>query len=372
MLRSTAAVVSALVLATGLAGCGGDDDGGDLAAGDGFSVEAALAELAVPDGQDDQLVMVSVADLDAAAAANDAGPRPDAPDDEAAEWLRTVAGSSGGETTPIVMVPPVDVVGGSRATPADAEDELGWSLLDVEAVAEVVAPPFRFAVVAGDLDEDTLADADLARDGDVFSVGVGEDGDIDPDATTAVRPIGAPLRMAAADGRLAVSTSTGAVEDWVGGEAETLADDDDLAAVAAALDDGDVVSAYLARGDFTSTAVALGNPEAAAQAADSLAISEPFAAVGIGWASDDGRPVFTVAYAFADEGAAADGSEQVEAAYAEGASLQTRQPLADLVELEEVTTDGAVVVARLTPVEEGRPQVLADMLLSRDLPFAHA
>ncbi len=352
MRRSPALVIAALLLPAGLVACS-DDGGGDrLASGDGFSVEGGLAELAAPrDIDEGQLVTLTVVDLEAAAAANGDA----APEDEEA----------------LVFVPPIEVLGGSRGARAEeVEDELGWSLDDVDALAEVVAPPFRFAVVTGDVDEDTLADADLAHDGDVYSAGEGEDLEANPDDVTAARPIGTPLRMVVDDGRLAASSSTAAVEGWLGDDAGTLADDEDLAGVAAALDEAGVASAFLARGDLTSRAAAVPDEELAERLADELPIAEPFSAVGIGWAAEDGEAVMTVAYAFADEDTATAAVTQVEAAFT-GDSLQTRRPLTDLVTVEEVESDGAVVVAHLTLGEDGRPQVLADMLINRDLPFVH-
>jgi hypothetical protein len=350
--RSPALVLAALLLPAGLVACS-DDGGGDrVAAGDGFSVEGGLAELAAPpDADEGQMITLTVVDLDAAAAANGGA----APDDEEA----------------LVFVPPIEALGGSRGARADeVEAELGWSLDDVDALAEVVAPPFRFAVVTGDVDEDALARADLAQDGEIYSAGDGEDLEQDPDDVTAARPIGAPLRMAVDDGRLAASSSTAAVEGWLEGDGDTLAADDDLAAVAAALDEADAVSAFLARGDLTSRAAAIPDEEVAERLADELPIAEPFSAVGVGWGAEDGEAVMTVAYAFGDEDTATAAVTQVEAAFT-GASLQTRRPLTDLVTVEEVEADGSVVVAHLTLGEDGRARVLADMLISRDLPFVH-
>jgi hypothetical protein len=366
--RRAAIVVSALALATVTSGCGGDDPD-HLAAGDDFSVEAALAELPVPDVDEDQLYTVTIADLDAATEINGAE-RPDDTDQQAvAQWLLPAQGTVApeGEDFAPIFVPPIETAGGSRAVQAaEFEDELGWSVVDVAAAAEVVVPPFRFGVVAGELDEATLEDADLeALEDGVFSAGEGEDGETHPDATTVARPIGAPLRLAADDGRLATSSSTEAVQDWASGEAATLAEDDALRAIAAALDDADAVSALLA--------VGIQGPEGNRPPGRDQPplIGEDFTAVGIGWGVEDGAPAITVAYAFADEATAEDAVDQVEAVYAEGVSLQTAEPISEKVTVGDVEADGSVVVAHLTLPEGNRPQVLADMLIIGDAPFTH-
>ncbi len=345
MLRRTAVVVSALALATGTtAGC--SDDGPDrLAAGDGFSVEAALAELPVPTEDGDGLTVVAF-DLEAAAEANGAGERPTAGGEELGRWLLTTTGTAtpeGEDGFPPVFLPPVEVLGSqSIAQVEEIEDEVGWSVLDVDAVAEATLPPQRFGVVTGAVGEDTFADAGLEPDEDgVVSVGEGEDGETDPDDTSAARPLGTALRMAADGDRLAVSSSTEAAAEWRNGEAETLAEDDDLRAIAAVLDDADALSAYL-----TVVGDGLG-----------------FTAVGFGWSVEDGEPRMTLAFAYDDEGAAEDGAGGIETAL-------TGDRIADQVALDEVEADGRVVVAHVRPGPEGRPQSTLDMLVQRDGPFA--
>lgn len=351
MRRTPALVLAALLLPAGLAACS-DDDPSEIATGDGFSVEAALAELPDPD-EDDLRLTVVVADMAEAAEANEAGERPTSGDDEdLGRWFLTATGSGApedGEVLPPVFVPSAEVLGTQRLLSAgEIEEELGWSVLDVDAVAEVLAPPFRFAVVTGDVGEDTLTDAGLEPDEDgVVSVGNGEDGETDPDAASAARPIGAPVRMAADGDRLAASSSTDAVADWVDGDPETLADRDDLRAVAAALDDADALSAYI------TTA---------------LDDEGGHTAVGIGWSVEDGESRITIAYAYGSEADAEDGADAVEAAFA-GASQQTGRPLADLLALDEVEVDGDVVVAHTRPGPEGRPQVAMALLQQGSAPF---
>ncbi|HEV7721735.1 MAG TPA: hypothetical protein VGO60_10640 [Iamia sp.] len=355
--RTAAVVVSVLALATAATGCGGDDPD-HLAAGDDFSVEGALAELPVPDLDDAPGIMVTVVDLEAAAEANEAGERPDADADEVGRWFSTATGSStDAEDVPPVFVPSVDTLGGNQLASLDEiRVELGWTFLDVDAVAEVLAAPFRFGVVAGDVGPETLKDAGLEETEEgVFAVGEGEDGEVDPEGATPARPLGSPLRTAAEDGRLVVASSTEAVFQWVDGEPETLAEDDDLRAVAAALDDADAVSAYL------TTAV----PGSGAEGDDE---QERFTAIGIGWAVEDGESRIAVVYAYDSEEAAETAVDQVEAAYG-ATTTTTNTPVSDQLALDDVEAKGAVVVAHVHPGPDGRPQSPLAMLQQGDVPF---
>lgn len=352
MSRRGAPAMAALlaVLASVLVGCS-DDDADGLRSGDGFSVEAALAELPMPPDDAGTNVTVTVADLAAAADANDAGERPAADDENIGRWLLAATGTaapSDRDDLPPVYVPPADVLGSHRSSPlAEVEDELGWSVLDVAALAEVSAPPFRFGVVTGEVGEGSFTAAGLEPDDDgIVSVGEGEDGEVDHEGVSAARPLGTPLRMAADGDRVALSTSTDAVAGWVDGGATSLADDDDLRAIAAALDDTGAVAAYL-------TVV----PE-----------RWGYRALGIGWSVEDGEPRMTLAYAFEGEGAAEAGADQVEAAF-DGVAERTSAPLADLLELDEVRADGTVVVARLRLGPEGRPQAPLELFLQGDALF---
>ena len=355
--RTAAVVVSALALATATVGCGGDDPD-HLAAGDDFSVEAALAELPVTD-EDGPGLTVTVFDLEAAAEANDAGERPDRDADEVGRWFSAATGvtTDEGEDFPPVYVASVETLGGNRLQSLDEiRSELGWTFLDVDAVAEVLFPPFRFGVVTGDVGPETLeaAGLDEGEDG-VFAVGEGEDEEFIPEEATAARPTGSPLRTAADDGRLVVSSSTDAVAEWVDGEPETLAEDDGLRAVAAALDDADAVSAYL------TTAV----PGSGAEGDDER---ERVTAIGIGWAVEDGESRIAVVYAYDSEEAAETGADAVEAAYGATSTI-ARTPISDQLELDDVEVDGTVVIAHVHPGPEGRPQTPYAMLQQRDVPF---
>jgi hypothetical protein len=347
--RSPALVPALALVAAGLVGCSDDGGGGDrLASGDDFSIEAALAELPVlPDSTVGANVVAY--DLTAAAEANGAGEKPSEGGDELGDWLLTATGTKAdGDELPPIVLPDVQVLGSrSIAQTEEIEDEIGWSVLDVDAVAEVALPPERFGVVTGDVDEDTLTAAGLDADDDgVFSVGEGEDGETNPEDVTAARPLGTPLRMAADGDRIAVASSTEAAAEWRDGEPETLAEDADLRAIAVALDEVGALSAFL-------TVL----PDEAA-----------YGAVGIGWSVEDGEARMTMVFAYDGEEAAEDGVGEIEGSLG-GTSAATATPISDRLTVDEVVAEGNLVVAHVRPGPEGRPSVPLDMLFTRDGPF---
>jgi hypothetical protein len=306
--RSPALALTALLLPAGLVACG-DGGGGGIASGDGFSVEAALAELPRPEGGDGYTVVAF--DLAAAARANGAGGAPDDPKD-GGEWFIQASGAiPEDDRFPPIFLPAAQILGvDGPLSFEETRDQLGFSYLDVDAVTEVTSRSFRFGVVTGDVGEDTLGSVDLEPD---------EDG---------VATTDDELYVAADDDRLATGTDAHEVADWIDGEDEALSDEGPLAAVAAALDDDDAVSAVL------TTLI----PRDAG-----------YRAVGIGWSVDDGESRQAIAYAFPDEAAAEDGAAQVEAAFEAG-------PGEEQLVLDEVEVDGSVVLARVRPGPEGRPQ----------------
>lgn len=371
-MRRSPTLVLALLLAPGLAAC--SDDGPDhLSAGDGFSVEAALAELPVPPDLDDgQPIAVNVLDLDAASEAAGADrPDADADRDDVEEWWARLSRPTDDEDVPPIPVPPFDAFGLGRVPAGTVEDELGLSLGAVHALAQVAAPPFVFGLAQGEVDEGDLAGADLDERDGVFTAGSGEDLEPNPEEATDVRGTGAPLRLAAEGDRIAASSTTEELEAWREGEGRSLAEDDDLRGVAAALDEADAVAAVILTGDFGERpAGGRQTPEQIEADAELIPVEEAFTAAGIGFALDDDETILTVAYAFADDAAAEAAADQVEAAYAEGVSLMTREPIADRLEVTDVGAEGAVVVARLRLVD-GPPGAIITMLGNHDTPFTH-
>lgn len=369
--------LTAATLTLALAACGGDDgDGGGLGTGDDYSVEGALAELpaSVTEGEDGESdLMISTGDVTTATEA--AGlERPDAGSDEIGRWVSTLTGYNSEEPPP-TFVPLGTVFGRAPVQVDEFDDELGWSLLDVDSFVEQSAPPLTFSVVRGEFDDATLSD-DLTETGDgIVSAGEGDDFQTNVEETTAARGIGSPLRLAQDGELIAASTGTPQVEAWLEG-GDTLADDEGLAAIAKALDDADVISAIITRPESGFGANAMLGERAAspemAKAINEQALPAPFDTVGVGWAVEDDEAVITMVFAHDDADAATSNADALETMLADGTSLQTNRPMSELYTLDEVTTDDTLAIATVHPGENGTAMTPYQAVVSRDLPFGHA
>lgn len=357
----TAGVALALLTASA---CGAPArDGGDGADGDrDFSIGSTLDQVPATDLEE---YTVRIADVDAATEA--AGlERPDDPGDEAAtaQWLAPLTGqrSQDGYAPIPLFLPELTVR--STLNLAEFDDLAGWSLVDVASYADIPEAPGRFTVIAGDVDDDTLAHLPEVGDG-VRTVGEGEDGRGDLSGRNAVQSTGAPVRMAQRDGQLAASDSTAVVKDWLSGPSEPLTTDPTVDSLADALDEAGSVSALMSVGhDFS---------------ADSQPVSEQsfgplppsdFDAVALGWSADDDEPVVTIAYHFADEAAASDSVESLREVFEDGTDSRGTR-LSDSLALGEITAQGPVVTATLSTKEDGAHADLATRLRQRDAPFVH-
>jgi len=285
-----------------------------------------------------------------------------------ATTIGACSGCGGGDFGGLASGDGYSVAAGLAELPAAIAEEADSLLI---TTADVIA-----ANAAAGLDRPTdAADpellqwaARLAGVGGEDAAPVCDDYETDLERAGTADELGRPLRMANTSDRLAASLSTPYVEDWIAGDAESLADDESLAGVAAALDDANVVAAVLANGLSTLADDEQLPPEVKEEIAAGLP-PEPFDAVGIGWAVDDGDAVITIAYHFASESAAEASVDAVEVVFDGGISLRTRTPIAELLELQSVDTDGSIVVATVTPGPEGRPSIPFQMLMERDVPF---
>lgn len=367
----TASVLAVALAATGCSGSDDDDDskpGGDTVAfAEEFSVLGALAEVpsdVVGDGD----LIVQAADLRAASDLAGIDVPTDGSREGTSEWL---TGLTANAKAP-VFVPLGDLFNTQAASPDEFAEVAGWSVLDVDSFVEYAVPPDSFMVVSGNFDDDTLAD-DLVDVGDgVVSDRDGDDHETDLANATALNQLGVATRMAQQDHRIAVSTSTPAVQDWLDGDA-SLADQESFAAVATALDDEDVVSAVIARPSAGDPAeAALGGqatPEqikALEEKLDGQVPEDPFDAVGIGWGVDDGRSEVHVAYHFESSKAAGHGADALEKAYREGVSPQSGLAWSDRMSVEDVESEGSVVTVTVTPTDDGSVNDLYSALMRRE------
>src|SRR5699024_9250898 len=112
------------------------------------------------------------------------------------------------------------------------------------------------------------------------------------------------------------------------GEGQTLADDPDLAAVAEALDDAEVLAAHLTK------------PDEGVAADEAF---EPITAVATGGSLRDSSPEFVMVLEHEDEGAAEANAEELTKVVENDASSFTNQDWSELLMDPEIEIDGTTV-----------------------------
>lgn len=365
--RVPLAITAVLALASGCS-FGGSDSATELATGGEYSVAAALAE--IPAELDAPQVTVVTADVLAATEASGLERPADAED--LPQWAMTLSGvPSRDGTMPAVFVPWASALHLDRAAQfEEIRDELGWSLLEVDAFVELTSPPETFLVIAGDVSLNS--ELPEVSDG-VVTAGAGDDLSSDPAELTPARPLGVPLRMAQSGDRIVATPVTHHATAWLAGSSETFADHESLAPVAEALDDAEVFSAFVMSGHSMQFGTDQLTEAQRAQMIERVgdAIPEdPFSAVGVGWNVEDDRSVVTIAYLFAS----ADAAERALPAFertSEAISVVSAQPMESLMTLHSVVADDSMVVITASPAEGQSPATFYHQLVQRDLPFVH-
>lgn len=306
--------------------------------GGSFSLADAVEGL--PTSDHDEFAVV-VGDVERAAEI--AGlERPDGDDEDAVvAWAAGLSGYGDDPWGGSVLLP--STLAPERAVQHEAvADELGLSLVDVEGFAEVQAPPYRFAVLDGEVDRDRLEEQQGEPDGDTWRIGDGDDLSSDVDALTPARPLGQPLTVVAEDDRVVAALSAGDVDAFEDGET-----DEGVAALAAALDDQDVYSAWIGRYEYGGSGDGL--PAA-------------FDTAAIGFAPDGDDQVVVAAYHHDDSAAAEENAEAV------GDVLDgSRAPL----ELLDTEVDGDVLVVTFRLDDDAAPGVVWSIPTARDPLFSH-
>jgi hypothetical protein len=367
-----AATIGLLVSAALIAGCSDEPEppAGDL--GGGY-VLGAVRQL--PASLEGEAPMILVGDLDRASKLAGSERPADADSDQVVPWISDLT-ASGGDGQSRVFVPLPDVLLPFNATPSDMEAEVGWSVVDVDSFVALTQPPEQMLVVSGDFDEDTLSgDLSEVEDGIVTDI-VGEDHEQNVTDPTAFSRVGAPTRFAVDDGRIAASSDTQAIRDWLAG-GEALADDDAYAGIAQALDRSEVYAAVIARApsgiDLSSLdlgeEVSAEQVERLVQQLEEELPEASFDTVGIGWSVDDQGPLVTTAYHFESEDDAVANINALRERYESGTSIQAQRPFSDFLEVEDVQNEGSAVLVTTRPAGDGRVDFAYRALLSRDSLF---
>jgi hypothetical protein len=374
-MRAVAALLPLALLT--VAACSGDDDGGSAGTGAGgadlATIAGGLASLPETGEPQERIVWGDVE------RATEVGglDRPTEPGEAAVDYLRALtagpAGDAGdaGDDRPVGLVTPEAAHVDRAPDQAELEDELGWSILDVDRFVERQTPPGVVTVLDGSFDESALTDALGEPDDDTWTAGTGEDFAQDLDEVSAARPIGESLWLGLDGDRLSVARSSGdsaAVRRAVGGSGgtPTVADDEALAAVARVLDAETPYAALLVRPGLSGVPERSATPSAL-EAACEQALPAAASAVGTAVADDDG-PVFVLAFAHESPEAAEANAEALERIATEGSSYATNRPWSDLLSLDgvDVADDGRTVVARLRPREAGNAMLWYQIVLQQD------
>jgi hypothetical protein len=362
-----------------LAACSGDDGGGDDSSSGDFSVVNALADLPSSALEDDYLL--TAADLDRATElAGATRPAPSSNDeDEIFEWALSIDGirqSEDGEWAAVATLLPEATNPRQLAGTEEFRDELGWTLLDVGWFAEVYAPPARFTVLHGEFDVEQIDAAIDSNDDDVWSIGE-EDFAQDLTQISAARPIGESLRLAEQDGALAVSKSTPPIEEWLDGD-DRLDADEELVAVAEALDDHEVYAAMILDGDDLLTdplsiAGRNASPEQIEEIEERFGgmLLAPFEVLGAGLTVVDDEAVGVLAYEHASADLAEENADALEALFGEGTSVRTNQPLSDLFRDVTVEADGTTVTVTFGFTDDTSVITLWNAIHARELFASH-
>ena len=327
-----------------------------------YSVADSLRQIPVAALQSGPVLAVS-GDLDRASQlAGVDRPAHDADADAVIGWAEAITGLPHDGKNSDVAVVPLDVVRFERIAQIDEiREELGWSALDVATYAGVDSPPQHFGSMTGSFDDTQIDAAQGDRTDGIWSLG-GDDFAVDLKTVTAARPLGSSVRTALEDGRLGEAASTPAIEAWVAGSTESLADDPAMMSVAEALDDAAVYSAVVVRG--ATDAGSTSTPSAPSTAkTDELA---PFDAFGAGADHDDNGAQIVLAYHCDDDAGATHNGQALRTLFETGSSDRTRQPWSELVEVDDVHVNGQMVVVTLNVLGGRAPTLAYEAIFSRE------
>jgi hypothetical protein len=345
MLTNRRMLLTFLAVSSAVAtGCGGDGDGSTAADHSISNLLTELPAIAVDGGTP---IQIAYSDLERATELG--GLTEPALDDTDAviDWARIISN----ESDPASDAPALGALLPQAANPdmiagvQEFDAEMGWSVLDIDAFVEFEAPPQNVAVIAGTMEaSDIDGAAGRAEDG-IWSVGDGDDFDVDLEATTAARPLGGPVRMAVQDDLLAVSRSTPPLRSWLDGD-ETFGDNETLMAVAEQLDAADVYAAYLI-------------------GADGGTGTNPYDAYGLGVSVVDDESAGVFVYHYADSDTAEGSVEAVQALF-DGTSDQTQAPWSDVFSSWDVAAHDDTVVVTVGFTDNRPPAVMWQIMFTRD------
>lgn len=316
-----AGMLATLLAVTGCSGTSADEAG--AAEAEGYSVLGALAEVPAS-ALDEGEPLIMTADVATATEVARLARPSDTEDMEAlSDWMSVLAGYPlDGKRLRTVFVPMGPMLQRPFVTLSfDAfEEQFGWSVVDVDTFVETALSKESYLMVSGDID----AEAEYA----------GSD----------------HVAVALTDGKAVMASSQEHVDAWLDGGSDTLADDEALAALASALDDGDVLAATL----FPGT-----EPDGGGDGST----SEAWSRAGIGWGED----AILLAYHYPSADAAQRAVQDFEELFRsdDPAGADARR----FLRLRETSVDGPVVVLTVRPTADGAAISPYELYMRRQAPF---
>lgn len=299
----------------------------------------------------EEIGLVSVSRWHAAADAYGvAVPTEGASSDDVLNYLSNLTTGDGG------VAQASDLVGLGTAAITSTEDEFGFGRQQIAADITAGLTPQAHQAARGDFDPDAIVEAtssgpvaDDVEEVDVQDVPVlrwRDDFDIDFEQVNALSPTGAAGRLGLPDEHtLLYARYDDGIEALVSAQqgGESLADDGDLVAVAAALDAEGTLSAQLTyRPDGSDL---------------------PYVAAGIGLVEDDGGRL-VLAYSTDSESDARATSSAVEELVTSGRTVAGDRPWSELLSDPDISTEGSLVTATFTL--EGPAARWAAFLINRE------
>jgi hypothetical protein len=368
--------VGVLVLVAGIAGACSDDGGDDE---QGSATSAETAELPQDEGRwlptlrvlpDTPDVRAYVVMADVATAAEQTGadnPGPDASSDDVVDWFRAMETPDDGLGDGL---PPFDW---SSDGPQDDEEfraERGWSQTQMTHAVQAGIAPETYHAYLGAFDPEAvgavLAEVPYWSEvqetvpyGGSEYYRWGEDDESNFDHVSVARPLGIGGRMVVEPDAVLLARADAAIEAMIDARAGTgsMADVEDFALIAEALDDQPVFGAMLTD-DILE-----------APADDEAPALEGVEAYGTAWGLEDGEMVTVLVLVSATEADAEANVQRLTDRLDEGFSTATRQPYREMATIEASEVDGRVSVLRL---DAEQPQFLIAALFRQDPIIANA
>jgi hypothetical protein len=357
-------LLTLLFVTTALAGCGSGDNAGDAPEVDDDAGTMVRALGLLPEDDDTQLVIVN--DYAAAGEALELD-RPDAgegaDEDAVADWFIPL--TVGREET----------VGGLAnngffENPLDDgawRDELGWAPIDVDVAVELQTDdgPGLYGFI-GDFDLDAIDEAvtdddnpwadELDQDGNTYVWG-DDPAEVDPERITTVRTLGRGGSMAVLDEHTILwAWDPDLLDAGVAaatGDEDSLADDDELGALAEAAD------------GLGAMGASFGLDVDQFEGGDDPKL-EPYEAVATGVRIEDGDPQVLLALLHEDDDSAEANVDALEEVIDDGRSAATQTPWSEYFRVDEIEADGDITTAVLDVDEPGHASIWLNVIFTRD------